>query len=290
MKRKILLLGMLLNLFSFTSFASAPITVVEPESEALETIEETVDQDMQSMPQENVEGESLETTNEIVETESMENLTETESEYPVVTLNFDVEFTFDTEEEPIYLIQVQIPNGLSGGDGEEYYEIINLLYDNNFISSYQMTCYYDGIQLNANIDGDNAYLYNVEFEGLEPATIFGDTIRNSGYISNPQNGNVYNIHLIVSQNDDATIKSPDDLPYNETDSFYDSVISGEYGESRAAEIESSIAEENPTETVEPVEEENSVSIIVIVIIVAIIILIVAGILYIRRLQKDDDDD
>ena len=222
MKRKIILLFTLLNAFSFTSFASTQTTIIESENVQEETINDTNIQETTTSDTNIQETIISEEQQETSISETLETVNETESEYPLVTLNFDVEFTFDTETEPVYLIQVSIPNGLSGGDGEEYYEIINLSSQSNFTDTYEMNCYYNAIQLNASVDGDNAYLYNISFEGLPQAPFFGDIVRNSGYIENPQNGDVYNLHLIVSQNKDAKIKSP-----NQGGRFYESKESDE---------------------------------------------------------------
>lgn len=274
MKRKILLISTIISIMLLNT-VYATTQIPEESTEIVETF---------------VEEQALEVP-EASQTEAQTNIeteppSETSQEYPIITLNFDVEFLFDAEDFPIYMIQVKIPTGLEDRDGGEYVEYINILKKDNFTTSKNITVYSEGLTLTANVDGDNAFLYNIDFDGYEDIKIGNEIVRNTTEINNITNGAIYNVHLIVSENENAIIKDPNDI--NETDPFIEDVISGEYGESRAAEIESSLAEETQP-SVEPVEENNTISVVVITVVIVLIILIAAGIIYIKRLQKDDDE-
>lgn len=205
----------------------------------------------------------------------------------IVTLNFNVNFDFDTEEIPVYLVQVDIPLGLVNAEGSESHELINLLSSEGFTKTYMMNIYSDMIEMVAHVDGDNALLYNISFDGIDRNVLFGQEIRNSGIIRDVQNGQTYNVTLTVSENPDAKYKNANDV--SEIPDSYKRIVSGEYGESRAAEIESAEATEETEEPIVPIEEDNGNGIVIIIIVVLVLMGIAAAVLYIRKLRSDDDD-
>lgn len=223
---------------------------------------------------------------EISEMESEEGDTDNET---IVTINFNVQFDFDTKENPVFLVQVDIPLGLENAEGEESHELINLTDRENFSKSYTMNIYSDLIEMIGHVNGDNAMLYNIEFENIEKNNFFGDEIRNSGVIKNVTNGQTYDVTLIITENPNAKIKSPNDVVISED---YKRIVSGEYGESRAAELEEAESkEEKPGVELDDPEklEENHKNFLLIVIGgIGITLIVFGAYLFVKKIREDEE--
>lgn len=208
----------------------------------------------------------------------------------IITLNFNVRFDFDIKEKPVFLVQVDIPLGLENSEGEESHELINLTDRENFFKSYTMNIYSDLIEMIGHVDGDNAMLYNIEFENIEKNDFFGNEIRNSGVIKNVSNGQAYDVTLIVTENPDAKIKDANDVTLSDG---YKKIVSGEYGESRAVELESSethepeleINLENPDD---PAKAHRNL-IPIFIIGIGIILISAGGYIFIKKIREEDDE-
>lgn len=291
--------------------AGSNIDPAAPEENAKQ-LENNVNEDNSEIPQESPdvsESSQLSNVENPLVDDNIQNMTPKN-----VTLNFTAEFDFDFDEKNVYAVDVQIPTGYEEPDGDPESNtaetaVISLFRYNDFVASRELTIYDSDIHMSARVDNDIAFLYNVAFDGYEQDVLFGDTIRNSAVIGSISDGDVYNIHLKISENDEAKYKDKYSAPKFSEDLLR--INSGEYGESRAAEIEATAQEtqEEPTESVEetttevetipdetllePAPEQKINPLMKIMPIVIAVLLIglgsVSAVFWIRKLREDDDD-
>ena len=298
--KKPFLVMVLLFTLTITSYATeiTNITTDDTQEEQTQTsITEIID-DANEEPteiNETIEETSAEESTEEQNAEDVIEETTGTNQYPVVTLNFSTEFTFDIEDKSIYVISVFFPTGLVEADGNEKQDHLNLFAEDNFTGTKTLTVYTNDLQMNANVDMDAASLYKIEFEGLEPVSFMGDVFWNTGKISSPQNGNTYDVKLIVSENE-GVIKDPNEAPtFSEEAQKILTREPSEPEESESINESDSEIEETTEAQTEPepdVPEQNSKMgvVTIIVIILIMIILAFAIIRFIKKCRSQDDDD
>lgn len=260
---------------------------IETEEEEKEIEAEIIE----SQIPESLIGENTENTSDTLDITLNENieesLEETETVYTGnkrnVTINVQTEFTFDTAEDPVYAVQLLVPNGLSDSDGQEDYEVVVLSKDDNFSGTYTFPIYYDDLQITAEVVGDTAYLYNILLEGFEEASFMGSKIRNSGIVYGVKNGNTYDLKLVISQNEDAVVKDANTAPT--ISDFYKKVSNGKFGESRSEEIE------NPeNEVSDDTMSSFQIASIIFVVVLGVLVVIGVIVLIFVKIRREQDED
>ena len=94
----------------------------------------------------------------------------------------------------------------------------------------------------------------------------------------------------MAENPDAKIKDANDITISDG---YKKIVSGEYGESRAAELETSkVSEEeseiNPENPEKPVKARRNL-IPILIIGIGIILIAAGGCFFIKKIREDDEE-